>query len=274
MVKRLAAVIEILAIFTATFVMIWLIALLPISQIPRWFISYAVMIGFPLLILILSRRRLSDYGLDFHALKSQLNITLTAFLPIAFESAIYGWFLPLLIPQAAIRVEGALILSLVEIAVLIWVAWALHRNTAFTPLLPICLAIIPLVQVIQIRFENLLGFLFYLIFLGPGEEFLFRGYIQSRLNRAFGRPFRFFGVASGLGVVITAFLFGLMHILNPFNPFLGKFDVYIWWGVWTFFGGLTLGYVREKSGSILPSAILHGLPQAIASLVLGFFAVR
>jgi membrane protease YdiL (CAAX protease family) len=75
-------------------------------------------------------------------------------------------------------------------------------------------------------------------------------------------------------LVITALLFGLMHVLNPFNPFLGRFDLYIGWGVWRIFGGLTLGYIREKAGSILPSAILHGLPQAIASLFFGFFGVR
>jgi membrane protease YdiL (CAAX protease family) len=58
--------------------------------------------------------------------------------------------------------------------------------------------------------------------------------------------------------------------MNPFNPFLSKFDLYIWWGVWTVFGGLIFGYVREKAGSILPPALLHGLPQAIASLFWGF----
>jgi hypothetical protein len=33
-----------------------------------------------------------------------------------------------------------------------------------------------------------------------------------------------------------------------------------------------MGYLREKVGSILPGALMHGLPQAIASLFLGFFA--
>jgi membrane protease YdiL (CAAX protease family) len=116
--------------------------------------------------------------------------------------------------------------------------------------------------------ESLTSFLFYLLFLGPGEEFLFRGYIQSRLNAAFGRPFSFWGVPWGWGLVIASLLFGFMHILNPFNPF------HIWWGVWTVFGGLSAGYIREKTGSILPPAILHGLPQAIASLMIGFFSIR
>jgi membrane protease YdiL (CAAX protease family) len=80
-------------------------------------------------------------------------------------------------------------------------------------------------------------------------------------------PLSFWGVPWGWGLVITALIFGFVHILNPFNPF------HIWWGVWTIFGGLSFGYIREKAGSVLPTAILHGLPQAIASLMFGFFSV-
>ena len=122
--------------------------------------------------------------------------------------------------------------------------------------------------------EKLVSFLFYLLFLGPGEEFLFRGYIQSRLNTAFGRTSSFWGVSFGWGLIITSLIFGFMHVLNPFNPFLSGFGLYPWWGVWTIFGGLTAGFIREKTGSVLPTAILHGLPQAIASIFFGFFAIR
>ena len=38
---------------------------------------------------------------------------------------------------------------------------------------------------------------------------------------------------------------------------------------WTFFGGLASSFVREKSGSIAAPALLHGLPQAIASALPG-----
>ena len=38
------------------------------------------------------------------------------------------------------------------------------------------------------------GLIYYLLFVGLGEELLFRGYIQSRLNEAWGRPFQFYGV--------------------------------------------------------------------------------
>ena len=69
-------------------------------------------------------------------------------------------------------------------------------------------------------------------------------------------------------------MFGLMHAFSAFSPFIGRTDVTPWWAVWTVFGGIMFGYIREKAGSILPSALLHGLPQAIASLALGIFSVR
>jgi membrane protease YdiL (CAAX protease family) len=41
------------------------------------------------------------------------------------------------------------------------------------------------------------GLAFYVFLLGPSEEVRFRGVIQSRLNLAFGRPFRFQGANWG-----------------------------------------------------------------------------
>ncbi len=58
------------------------------------------------------------------------------------------------------------------------------------------------------------AFVFYIFFLGLGEELLFRGNIQSRLNAAQGKPFKFYGVNWGWGIIITSVLFGLMHVLH------------------------------------------------------------
>jgi hypothetical protein len=142
---------------------------------------------------------------------------------------------------------GQRIIAVFEVLVAFLATFILIWLTALV--LPACLGLIPLMQGSAILPERLVSFLFYLLFLSSGEEFLFRGYIQSRLNMAFGRPFRFWGVSFGWGLVLTALIFGLMHILNPFNPFLGEFDLYIWWGMWTVFGGLMFGYVREKVGA-------------------------
>jgi hypothetical protein len=116
----------------------------------------------------------------------------------------------------------------------------------------------------QPTLENAISaFIFYIFFLGFGEEFLFRGYIQSRLNAAFGSPFQFFGVNWGWGIVIMSLLFGLMHFLNLGTLAIGNWQLEPWWGFWTFFGGLVFGFVREKTSSIAAPTILHGLPDAI-----------
>lgn len=272
--QRVIAVLDVLAVFLATFATIWLTALLPISRLEWMFLAYAVMMATPLLVLLLSRRDLDAYGLGFHRVRDQLEMTLAVFPVVAIQGALAGWLLPLFIPRAIVRWEGALILSLTAVAIFVWVAWILRRKPTTALVFPAVLFMLPLTTGNAVVPERLLSFLFYLLLLGPGEEFLFRGYVQSRLNAAFGRPFRFWGVSWGWGLIIASLLFGSMHVLNPFNPFLSNYDLYVWWGVWTVIGGLTNGYVREKAGSILPPALLHGLPQAIASLFLGFFGVR
>jgi membrane protease YdiL (CAAX protease family) len=149
------------------------------------------------------------------------------------------------------------------------------RKKALQPVAPATVALIfllpsaanvgqPLAQ------KAIVTFLFYALFVAFGEEILFRGYMQSRLNEAFGKPYRFFGVAFGWGAIIASILFGLMHV-GIFRWILGVNTlVTIAWGFWTFFAGLVSGYVREKSGGILAPAVLHGLPQAIAFTTMMF----
>jgi membrane protease YdiL (CAAX protease family) len=117
--------------------------------------------------------------------------------------------------------------------------------------------------------KAVIEFVFYIFFLGLGEELLFRGYIQSRLSATWGRPFRFYDVNWGWGIVITSVLFGFMHVLNIGSLVLGDWQPEWWRGLWTFFGGLVFGFRREKTGSIVVPTILHGLPQAIYSAFLG-----
>jgi hypothetical protein len=107
--QRILAVFEVLVVFLVTFSLIWLTALLPIGDITRNFLAYIIMIGFPLFILIITRRDLKAYGLSFHRLKDQLNIAMAIFPVFAVEGAVTGWLLPELIPHATIRWQGALV---------------------------------------------------------------------------------------------------------------------------------------------------------------------
>lgn len=91
-----------------------------------------------------------------------------------------------------------------------------------------------------------------LIFVAFLEEFFFRGYVQSRLNDCFGKPFRFQNVEFGAGLLLAAAVFGLFHPLTVA-------DESPWaWALWTGAGGLIFGFVREKSGAVVAPTILHG----------------
>ncbi len=79
---------------------------------------------------------------------------------------------------------------------------------------------------------------------GIAEELLFRGYIQTRLTQRWG---------PGVGIFITAALFGLLHI----DPVHGAFAVVM---------GLFLGYLTERSGSIRPAIISHAVNNIVATL--------
>lgn len=57
--------------------------------------------------------------------------------------------------------------------------------------------------------------IFQFFFAGFGEEIMFRGYMQTRLNEGFGYPWKFAGVKFGPGLLITSILFGVLHLLNP-----------------------------------------------------------
>jgi len=101
---------------------------------------------------------------------------------------------------------------------------------------------------------------------GFGEEIFFRGYIQSRVDQAFGCPFRLLGFEFGPGLLVSSLLFGLVHVLNPVDYFHGRFVFDWWWGVVTFILGLFFGCVRAKTGSVLPGAIMHGMLDAFARI--------
>lgn len=91
-----------------------------------------------------------------------------------------------------------------------------------------------------------------LIFVGFLEEFFFRGYVQGRLNNGFGKPFRIGNVDFGLGLILTAAVFGLFHPLTVTGETPWA------WGLWTAAGGLVFGFLREKTGAAIAPAILHG----------------
>jgi CAAX protease family protein len=98
---------------------------------------------------------------------------------------------------------------------------------------------------------------YYLFVVGFGEEIRSRGYVQSRLNEAFGRPWEIWGTRFGPGLILASVLFGLSHIYQ-----LGAARPNVLVGVGAMLGGLFYGIVRERAGTFLASALVHGLNAA------------
>lgn len=265
------AILEVVVVFSLT---LFLVALAGLSPIGEWvrqvtrraFFEYFVMIVTPLIILLLSRRNLASFGISLRNIRYHLDMTLAAFVPMAVAISFSGvvnyqlWW-------------GALIMAGLQIALLFILGRLLKRKPTRNESGIVITAVL-LTTYSGANGEVTIGnavsaLIFYVFFLGLGEELLFRGYIQSRLNESFGKPFQFFGVSWGWGIIITSFLFGLMHLINLGSLIDGNWQLTPWWGFWTFFAGLVNGFLREKTGSIVAPTILHGLPQGIAYAILG-----
>lgn len=98
-----------------------------------------------------------------------------------------------------------------------------------------------------------------LVGAGLGEELFFRGYIQSRLNHTFGRPFSLLGTAFGPGLLVSSLLFGAIHTLNTVDYFAGRYEFAWSWGLMNACAGVFLGFMRERTASILPGAVAHAV---------------
>ena len=110
---------------------------------------------------------------------------------------------------------------------------------------------------------------FMVRYIFPGSPAGNKLKLKDVITGAFGKPFTLFGVQWGWGVGIVALLFGFMHVLNLGSLVERHWVLTPWWGVWNFFAGLAFSFVRERTGSIVAPALLHGLPQGIAWAILG-----
>ena len=172
-----------------------------------------------------------------------------------------------------------MIILLLALPSLVLFAWILRFSTSVAKRIPTALAGIALVALWLLplalvrHFDRPLspavitsvGSVFV---AGLGEELIFRGYIQSRLNEVLGRPFRFGDTQFGWGLFITSFLFGLVHIFNGVDFGHGPLNLQWTWGIGAFLSGtLIFGYLREKTGSVLSGAVFHGNNAAWALIV-------
>lgn len=256
--QKAIAFLEPLAVFTLVILLIRVISAAPwaqgIQEILQRYLFYMPLWIVLLMVWIMKRGNGSDYGLSLNALKGQLKIAAIGVAPMfAVALALYclNWK----------RWEQACLVAMIEIGVLFLIARLVRGQPTLQAMLIVGLGVMPSAMLLS-TIEGpsvILRWVHSLVFVAFGEEVLFRGYIQSHLNKIFGAPYQFGGVNWGWGIVLTSLLFGLWHVVNPWNPFLGKWDLAWPWGLWTFFMGLILGYVREKSGGVWAPTILHAV---------------
>ncbi|TXT56798.1 MAG: conserved membrane protein of unknown function [Candidatus Thorarchaeota archaeon] len=228
-----------------------------------WFIIPAVLI-------LLFRRSFTAYGLTLENIKRNVDVGMSAFLIFALTFVGYIMLGPL--GTSYNEPLGAIILTGIFAIVLGLILNMLGKRSkddettranhyanvgiiAVILIAPLFMAMnlgkeaAPIVSIVVWQF----------VFSGFGEETFYRGYVQSRLNEAFGRPYEIRGVKFGMGLFITAFLFSLAHMLNTFDIYTLTGELAVWWGTFTFVGGLIFGLLREWSGSIVPGGLVHGL---------------
>ncbi len=88
---------------------------------------------------------------------------------------------------------------------------------------------------------------FHLFYVAIPEEFFYRGYVQSRLEEAFGPKWRIFGVELGWGWLLSCVIFAFGHSIVSFQ----------WWHFAIIFPSLVFGWLRARTGQVMAGAFFH-----------------
>ncbi len=235
----------------------------------RYLVKVVVTILVPLAVIHLLYKKKGDFGIYFQDYSDSFKLTFRAFSVVG--PACMSFLLIGILGWGFGDWPGGIVLSIAFLTAFYFVPRATDalptRNDLGTPNKRINTVVwLSILTVIVAYFTYGIvpvgsKILYYLFIVGFGEELLFRGYLQSAFNRYFGKPFSIKGVKFGWGLFLAAALFGLSHAIVTVPP--------TWpWAIWTGIFALTLGFIREKDGSILAAVMLHGL----ADLPLAFIS--
>ena len=275
--SRIRAVAETVGVVSATMGTLWIASLIPAWSRweqsvlgGQWLVQILAFMIVPLVAVRALGGRPGQFGVTFGGIRRPLEAALTSLAVVGPISGVafpllgmlgwspFSWHGGLVLAAAyaisfpltgllirKIRPTTADTLAAAHVAIACGVLAAALAASALTA------GSIPLVSVVLLA----------LLVVGPGEELLFRGVTQTRLDQAFGRPWRVFGAELGWGWVIASALFGLAHFFSPVAFGHGG------WALWTTTAGLLFGYIRAKGGSILASGLVHGVLLAVAAVL-------
>lgn len=109
------------------------------------------------------------------------------------------------------------------------------------------------------------SFIWQVLVGGFAEEFMFRGYIQSTVNREYGRHWTVNGVKFGPGILVSSVLFGLSRAMRAMKPWSGIYTLNVGLGLYAFALGLFYGMIREATGDIIGSGTANALIDGVGA---------
>jgi len=112
----------------------------------------------------------------------------------------------------------------------------------------------------------MLEFLVYQMTMpGLAEELAYRGAIQPGLNQVFGRPWKLLGAQVGWGWIIASVVFWAPHAFRVDS----NLHISFYWPTLTMqlMAGFTFGWLRERTGSLLPPIIAHNAVNVLWTLI-------
>lgn len=223
--------------------------------------SHVLMVALGVGVIALTGRNFRSYGFTLENWRSDFSIAVICVIAAA------GFIPSLLFPVIA---SNDVLNAIFSIGATLLALWAVLKKgsgsgkSGLTKTATSLMALAPLFSLAAVAFgmdypRIASTAIFQFFFAGFGEEILFRGYLQSRLNESFGKQWKFAGVDFGPGLLITSILFGVLHLLNPFNPLVRQYALAAWSGIDSMVAGILFGFVREKTGDVLSSSLAHGL---------------
>ena len=275
--ERTVAVTEVVLVFALVH-----LAFRSVKQFTSWgsfeiesglnFAPGVIMIAVSIALIALGRASFTAYGVTREGFFHNLNVGVVCGVVLGAGG--------LLLVLAGVRIDPAnfgplegLAYAAAAFAITCGLLWVLKRQPRLRlpPLSSLAIIVVlltaPLLGAVwrdRSSMHALLMVLWLFFCAGVGEEVFFRGYIQSRLNQAFGRPFRLLGVRFGVGLILASLLFGLVHALNTVDYFGGSFRFAWWHGFATLW--LPYGFLREKTGSVVAPAVAHGVLVLLARM--------
>ena len=102
-----------------------------------------------------------------------------------------------------------------------------------------------------------------LLVIALPEEAFFRGYLQSALDGAWPKKRRILGAEVGWGLVVSAAIFAVGHVLTIPHP--ARLAV--------FFPALLFGWMRARTGGIGASVLFHAMCNLLSSLLAGGYGL-